>query len=215
MKHGLLRIVFRNARTVGTAAAGALAVAVLPACGGGGTTSSPAPAPTATPNPGVKFYLPLAVGNTWTYACGNNVTITDVVSAAEPVGNIEGFRFDLQVPGGTSQTQILANSSDGSTALFGYVDKNGSLVFVVPTVIIGVNPTPGQTFNYPGPSSGIYVKRSFVGLGTTHVTPLGVFNVAVYSENGGADTYSYALGTGIAEQTHGSFDCLLASFHLH
>lgn len=214
MTHAPLRMVFRTARTVGTATACALAVAALQACGGGGTTSSPAPAPTATPKPGVKFYQPLAVGNTWNYTCGNNVATTDSIPAAEPVGSIEGFRLALQFPGGASQTQILANNADGSTTLYGYL-VNGSPVFVVPSVIVGANPTPGQQFNYPGPSSGTFVTRSFVGFTTSHLTPLGVFNVAVYSENGGADTYSYALGTGIAEQTHGAFDCLLASFHLH
>jgi hypothetical protein len=213
MTHALLRGVFHRARAVGTVTAGAVAVAALSACGGGGTTGSPAPAPTPTPKPGVKFYQPLAVGNTWNYSCGNAVTVVDSVPAAQPLGNIEGFRFALQIPSGPSQTQLLANNVDGSTTLYGYL-VGGSLTFVVPTVIVGVNPTPGQQFNYPGPAPGTVVARNFVGFSTSQ-TPLGVFNVAVYSENGGTDTYSYALATGIAEQKHGAFDCLLASFHLH
>jgi hypothetical protein len=214
MMNGLLRIVFRLARMLGAGTAGALIVAVLPACGGGGTTSSPAPAPTATPLPGVKFYLPLAVGNSWTYNCAGGGSITDSIPAAQPVGSIEAFRFVIQFPGGSSQTQLLANNSDGSTTLYGYIAQDGTGVFVVPSVIIALNPTPGQQFNYPGQNSGTFVTRSFVGSGTSQ-TPLGTFNVATYSESSGADTYSYALGTGIAEQKHGSSDCLLAAIHLH
>jgi hypothetical protein len=206
----LLRIVVRLARTLGAGAAAALIFAALPACDSG-TTSSPALAP--SPFRGLKFYLPLAVGNTWTYTCGGGVTLTDSISAAQPVGSIEAFRFVLQFPGGSSQTQLLANNADGTTTLYGHI-FNGNPVFVVPEAIIVVDPAPGQSFNYRGPL-GNEVSRNFVSFRMTHVTPLGIFNAAVYTENGGTDTYSYALGTGIAEQTHGTSDCLLASVHLH
>jgi hypothetical protein len=213
MIHGFLRIVFRHARAIDARPLAVAASLLLSACGGTSTSSAPPPKPTPSPLPGVKFYLPLAVGNTWTYNCGGTVTITNHIPAKLPAGSVETFEYVQQFPDGTTQTQLLANNPDGTTTIYGYM-VGGSPVFVVPSVIIGANPTPGQAFNYPAPNTSI-ISRIFTGLSTTKPTKFGVFNVAVYSETSGADTYSYALSTGVAEQTHGSSDCLVTSVILH
>jgi len=187
-----------------------LIVALLISCGGGGGASTKQPPP-----PPAQFYLPLAVGNTWTYACNHNGgNLTDTVTQTVAVNGQQTFAMQMQFPNGPTQTFLLANDTQGNTTFYGYL-VNGTAMPVTPTPYIAANPTVGQAFNYPALGGGT-INRTFTSFTVTNPTALGVFNVAVYDE-GGLPAYGYTQGQGVTEQDHNfpQFDCTVTSIKLH
>ena len=185
-----------------------IASLLFPSCGGGGSSSKQPPPPAA------QFYLPLAVGNTWSYACNHNGgNITDTVTQTITVNGQQTFAMEMQFPNGPPQTMLLANDAQGNTTFYGYL-VNGTAMPVTPTAYISANPTVGQTFNYPAPD-GTMVNRIFESFTVTNPTALGVFNVAVYNE-GGVPAYGYTVGKGVTEQDHNypQFDCTVSSIQI-
>lgn len=183
---------------------GFLAIVLLAGCGGGSGSS-----PKQTP----QFYLPLAVGNNWSYDCGNQVTIADTVTQTVNVNGQQTFALQLQFPNAASQTFLLANDAQGNVTLYGYL-VNGAAQSVTPTVYISANPKAQQKFDYPAQGGGT-VPRYFFGFEPTNPTPLGTFQVASYDDNGAQDIWGYALGKGVMEQDHGTFDCKITAYQLH
>lgn len=185
-----------------------VAVIGLSACGGGSKTQPP------VPPAGPQIYLPLAVGNTWSYDCGGGVTITDNVTQTVTVGGQQAFALQLQFPNSPTQTFLLGNDSQGNTTIYGYL-VNGAPMPVTPAAYISSSPKAMQSFNYPAEGGGT-VNRVFVNFEPTNPTPLGVFQVASYNDSasGGKDIWGYAAGKGIMEQDHGNFDCKITSFHV-
>ena len=168
---------------------------------------------TATVTVGPAAVLPLALGSTWTYTCGNGVNITDQVTQTVDVNGHSAFALELQFPQGGTQTFLLNNDSQGNTTLYGYL-VNGVVQAVIPTLYISVNAVPNQHFDYPAQGGGT-VSRFFFGMEPTNPTPLGTFRVAAYNETAQKKIYGYASGVGIAEQDHGNFDCKISSALLH
>jgi hypothetical protein len=186
-----------------------LTTSLLLSCGGGGSSTK------QPPPPPVQFYLPLAVGNTWTYACNHNGgNITDTVTQTVTVSGHLTYAMQMQFPNAPTQTMLLANDAQGNTTFYGYL-VNETPMPVTPTPYISANPTTGQAFNYPAPD-GSTVNRIFKSFTVTNPTALGVFNVAVYNE-GGLPAYGYTIGKGVTEQDHNypQFDCTVSSIQLH
>lgn len=173
-------------------------------CGGGSSS---------TPPPKMKqFYLPLAVGNMWTYDCGSGITITDSVTQSITVNNQATFAFQLQFPNGPTQTFLLANDSQGNVTFYGYL-VNGTAMPVTPTVYVSANPSTTADYSYAALGGGT-VARKFINFESTNPTPLGTFRVASYNDNGTQDIWGYTLAKGITEQDHGTFDCKVTSIHV-
>ncbi len=210
---------------------------LLTACGGGGTGGGTAP-PTATPAPTatpLQDYLPLAVGNTWSYTCTfrnppmpGSFPKTSSVTGTQMVNGVQTYVFALQIVSSPSQfttwNMLLANDAKGDLMLYGYL-VNGSVQAITPTVIVAANGTPGKQYTgyyYPAPD-GSAVHRYFYGNELTNPTPLGTFHVAAYFENNGSwDTrgYGYTLGQGITEDSQApdnpeQYDCLVNAIQLH
>ena len=179
------------------------------ACGGGSSTLQP-----PGPPQGPQIYLPLAVGNTWSYDCGGGVAITDSVTQSVTVGGQQTFALQLEFPNAPTQTVLLANDSKGNTTFYGYL-VNGAPMTVTPTAYISANPKTGDKFDYPAQGGGT-ISRVFVNFEPTNPTPLGVFQVASYNDSasGAKDIWGYATGKGVMEQDHGNFDCKITSFHV-
>ena len=192
-------------------------LALTAACGGGssgGSNGGPPPGP--TPTPPAAFYLPLAVGNAWTYDCGTGGMKSNTVTQTVQVGGVTTFAYAEQIPspsGITTQTQLLANDAQGNTTLYGYL-INGAVTTVTPTLLIAASPTVGQMFNYPVPD-GSTVPRYFRAFDHTNPTQLGTFAVAVYYESNGQRNYGYTLGTGVTEEDQAPYDCTITSYTLH
>lgn len=179
--------------------------AFLIACGGGSSSKTQPPQP--------QFFLPLAMGNTWSYDCGGGVSITDSVTQTVTVNGQSTFAVQFEFPNAAAQTFLLANDAKGNTTLYGYL-VNGAPVSIAPALYISANPTPNEPFNYPD-QAGVTVNRIFFGFEPTNPTPLGIFQVAAYNDNGTQDIWGYAAGKGIMEQDHGTFDCKITNFQLH
>jgi hypothetical protein len=182
--------------------------ALFLSCGGGSTTKQPPPPP-------AQFYLPLAVGNTWTYTCNHNGgNITDTVTQTVTVNGQPTYAMQMQFPNGPPQTMLLANDEQGNTTFYGYL-VNGTPMPVTPTPYISANPIGGQKFNYPAPD-GTTVVRTFAEFTVTHQTAYGVLPVAVYNEDK-LPAYGYTAGKGVTEQDHNfpQFDCTVTSIQIH
>ena len=182
-----------------------LVVALAISCGGSGSKS--------TQPPPQQIYLPLAVNNTWNYDCGNGVSIMDTVTQTVSVNGKSTFALQLEFPNGPTQIFLLANDAQGNTTFYGYL-VGGTPTPVTPTPYISASPTANESFNYPALNGGT-VNRVFVNFEPTNQTPLGVFQVASYNDNGTQDIWGYAVGKGVMEQDHGSFDCKITAFQLH
>ncbi len=182
-----------------------LVLGLLLSCGGSGSQSTPPPPP--------QFYLPLALNNTWSYDCGGGVSITDTVTQAVTVSGTSTFALQLEFPNGPTQTFLLANDAKGNTTFYGYL-VSGAPKTVTPTPYISASPTANESFNYPAINGGT-IDRVFVNFENTNQTPLGIFQVASYNDNGKQDIWGYAAGKGVMEQDHGSFDCKITAFQVH
>lgn len=202
-----------------------LAVAAV-ACGGGalhplGDAGNPLVAP----------FLPLAVGNTWTYACGDwplrhlsdaKFVITDSVLSTATVNGQLTYAYALTIPTSATasrvEVQLLANDADGNTRLWGYLNA-GIVVPVAPALIVVQSPQVGATFNYPAQDGGV-VSRVFKSVTSTNPTGLGTYpSVDVYFETGG-NNYGYQVAVGIVERDHlwdspATLDCVITAVTLH
>jgi hypothetical protein len=186
-----------------------LITSLLLSCGGGSSTKQPSPPPPS------QLYLPLAVGNTWTYACNHNGgSISDTVTQTVTVNGQLTYAMQMEFPNGPPQTMLLANDAQGNTTFYGYL-VNGTPMPVTPSLYVSANPQKGEKFDYPALGGGI-VNRAFAEFTVTNPTTLGVLPVAVYNENG-LPAYGYDAGKGVMEQDHNypQFDCTVISFHVH
>ena len=160
-----------------------------------------------------QLYLPLAVGNTWSYDCGGGVVITDTVSQAVMVHGQQGFALELQFPNAAAQTLLLANDGKGNVTFHGYL-VGGAVQPAGPVAYLSANPQAAQRFDYPAADGGT-VSRRFVNVEPTNPTALGTFTVASYNDDAsGQDIWGYTPGKGITEQDHGAFDCTITSLQL-
>ena len=206
------------------------------ACGGGGGSSQtlPTPAPSSSPRP----WLPLSVGDTWSYACylgspapgASTFPKSNAVIGTQVVSGTTTFAYEIQVPTSptnmTEQIQLLADDAAGNTVLFGYLAAPGASPEPIasPTIVIAQNPgSPGSVFDYPAENGGT-VSRFFFGNIPTHPTVFGVFQVDAYYEGShtfatSPDCYGYAPGLGSMEEDHNftdpdpnkRIDCLITS----
>ena len=199
--------------------------ALLTACGGGGGAGGSAPSTTPSSRP-PQLYQPLAVGDSWKYTCHfrnppgpGTFPIANAVTGMQTVNGVATFALELQIVTSPSkiatETMLVANDAAGNTTLYGYV-MGGTVLPVSPAVIVAAAPSTTASYNYTGPN-GVTVTRTFVSIGSTNPTPLGVFVVAIYYETGGTHNYGYALGQGIMEEDHGpnfQYDCVINAVHL-
>ncbi len=169
----------------------------------------------------MPLYQPLAVGDSWSYACTGGFTVTNAIGRTATVGAQTTYAFAVQIPSSptssTTETMLLANDAAGNTVLYGYLIGT-TVTPVTPTTIVAAAPVLNASFDYPAPGGGT-VTRTFVGFENSNRTPYGgVYAVAPYFESGGTHNYGYALGAGIVEEDHGphfEFDCLLSALTLH
>ena len=209
----------------------------LAACGGGGSSL---PAPGETPSPGPSRsplpFLPLKVGNTWTYACYLGTPVpgastfpkTNQVIGSTTVGTTVTYEYQEQLPTspttGSTQIQLLANDTNGNTLLYGYMaNPTASPTAVTPTVIIPHVPGPPLTsfYDYPAQGGGT-ISRVFCCTGNTNLTVFGVLPVSEYFDgshvlSSTTDGYGYEIGKGAMEEVHNSnnaspkVDCLITA----
>lgn len=216
-------------------AAFALAALWLAGCGGGGGGSLPGPTPPPGPSPSPQSYLPLAVGNTWTYACyrgtpapgASTFPKTNQVLGTTTVGGTVTYEYAQQIPSSptqsTAQIQLLANDANRNTVLYGYMaNPTAPPQLVTPTVIVAASPGPSNApFDYPAQGGGT-VSRVFCCIGPTNATVFGVFSVAEYYDgshivDSATDGYGYALGKGVMEEDHNfnnpatRIDCIITA----
>jgi len=208
----------------------------LAACGGGGSASQNNPTPPPGPSPSPQPYLPLKVGNTWTYACYKGTPSpgasafpkTNQVIGSTTVGGTLTYEYQEQLPTSattsTTQIQLLANDAKGNTIIYGYMaNPTASPVAVTPTVIIPHNPgVPLNSFyDYPAEGGGT-VPRVYCCTGATNPTVFGVFTVNEFFDgshtlSATSDGYGYALGQGSMEEDHNSnktsprIDCIITA----
>lgn len=212
----------------------AVAAIWLAACGGGGG-SLPGPTPPPGPSPSPQPYLPLAVGDTWTYACylgtpapgASAFPKTNQVLGTTTVAGTTVYEYAEQIPSSptqsTTQIQLLANDAKHNTVLYGYMaGPTASPQAVTPTVIVAANPGPSNApYDYPAEGGGT-VSRVFCCTEPTNPTKFGVFTVNAFFDgshvvSSATDGYGYALGKGVMEEDHNfnnpgtRIDCVITS----
>ncbi len=195
----------------------------------------PGPTPPPGPSPSPQPYLPLAIGNTWTYACylgtpapgASTFPKTNQVIGSTTIGGTLTYEYAEQIPSSptlsTTQIQLLANDANHNTILYGYMaNPTAPPTVVTPTVIIAVSPGPSNApFDYPAEGGGT-VSRIFCCNGPTNETTFGVFTVAEYYDGShsllsATDGYGYARGKGVMEEDHNfnnpatRIDCVVAT----
>jgi len=202
----------------------------LGSCGGGGGSSPGPTPPPASPVP----YLPLKVGDVWTYACylgtpapgASAFPKTNQVLGTVTVNGTLTYEYAQQLPSSptnsTTQIQLLANDGQQNTVLYGYMaNPTASPQPVTPTVIVAQHPGGnGSVFDYPSEAGGV-VSRFFFGNGVTNPTVFGVLPVSEYFEgshniNTATDGYGYLLGRGVMEEDHNfntpqRIDCIITA----
>jgi hypothetical protein len=207
----------------------------LVACATGRYSIAALPVETSNAANGSSLYQPLALRDTWKYACrdikgggenGNrpfnlqNSVVGETIAAGKRV-----YEFSLAVPQVPSKplrvdtiTQLLANDRSGNVRIYGYF-IHGKVVRIAPAVFVTAHP-PGEThkaFDYRGPRGKI-IDRIFFGLEQSNKTKFGTFEVAPYFESHSTHDYGYAKGWGIVEEDHGpnyEVDCLITAIKLH
>lgn len=167
-----------------------------------------------------KVYQPLAVGDSWTFTCNHQFKIVDRVVGRHTIGKQTVYALSLQIPSSPSKStyvvQLLANDLHGNTWIYGYM-IHGKIHLVTRTEIVAASPVKNKHYDYPAPTHG-RISRVFIGFEFTNKTPLGVFWVAPYFDNGGTHNYGYNLGRGVMEEDHGpnyKYDCLIEKYVLH
>lgn len=212
-------------------------VLLLDACGGGGgggSTSMPGPQPSPSPTP-TRFFQPLAVGDTWTYACylgtpapgASAFPKTNQILGSTMVNGTQTFEYQEQIPSSPTQSttviQLLAHDAAGNTLIYGYMANPSASPqpLASPVVIVAQSPgVPGTSYDYPAQNGGT-VSRAFCCTGPTNPTVFGVFTVNEFVEgshsiNTATDDYGYALGLGVMEEDHnfntpGRIDCIITA----
>ncbi len=202
--------------------------------GGGGSVPAPGPRPSSSPVP----FLPLAAGDTWTYACtlgtpapsASTFPKTNQVLGTTTVGGTTVFEYAEQIPSSPTQSstviQLLADDPAGDTLIYGYMANPSSspAPLASPVVIIAASPgVAGTIYDYPGENGGT-ISRFFWGSEPTHPTVFGTFQVDAYFEGShvaaqATDGYGYAAGLGVMEEDHDfanpdpskRIDCLITS----
>lgn len=190
------------------------------ACGGGSGVAQNAttpPGPTPSPQP----YLPLRVGDLWTYACyrgtpapgASTFPKTNQIIGTTTINGTVTYEYQEQLPTSptstTAQIQLLANDARGNTILYGYmVNSTASPMPVTPTVIVPEHPgSAGASFyDYPAEGGGS-ISRVFCCSTVTNPTVFGLLNVNVYFDGShvvasSTDGYGYTIGTGVTEEDH-------------
>jgi hypothetical protein len=207
------------------------------ACGGGGGGSGgslpgpqPSPSPTAT-----RFYQPLAVGDTWTYACylgtpapgASTFPKTNQILGTATVNGTQTYEYAEQLPSSPTQSttviQLLANDAAGNTLIYGYLANPSASPqpLASPVVIVAQNPgATGPFYDYSAENGGT-VSRLYCCNGPTNPTKFGVYQVSEYFEGSHTmaatrDGYGYALGQGVMEEDHNfnlpsRIDCIITA----
>jgi hypothetical protein len=176
--------------------------------------------PSASPKP----FLPLAVGDTWTYSCylgpspgATTFPKTNAVIGTATVNGTARFEYQLQTPisptQSTTQIQLLSNDAAGNTVLYGYVAAPGASPspIVSPTVIIAHGPGPnGTTYDYPSQNGGV-VQRVFCCTEHSLPTVFGTFTVDAYFDGSNVlqnapNGYGYANGIGSVDEAYNVTD---------
>lgn len=208
----------------------------LAACGGGGG-SMPGPNQSPPgPSPSPQPFLPLKVGNMWTYACYKGTPSpgasafpkTNQVIGSTTVGSTLTYEYQEQIPTSptvsTTQIQLLANDSAGNTIIYGYMaNPSATPVAVTPTVMIPQ--VPGQPltsfYDYPAQGGGT-ISRVFCCTGVTNPTVFGTLPVSEYFDgshvlSSTTDGYGYEVGKGAMEEDHNfnntspRIDCIITA----
>jgi hypothetical protein len=209
---------------------------LLDACGGGGGGGSgiPGPGPNPSPTP-TRFYQPLAVGDTWTYACylgtpapgASAFPKTNQILGTVAVNGTQTFEYQEQIPSSPTQStnviQLLAHDAAGNTLIYGYMANPSASPqpLASPVVIVAQNPgAMGTSYDYPAENGGT-VSRAFCCSGPTNPTVFGVYQVNEFVEgshsiNTATDNYGYAAGQGVMEEDHNfnspnRIDCIITA----
>ena len=199
---------------------------MLAACGGGGGGGTPVPPPQVFANTSLAFYLPLATGNTWTFAsggkivdagpstfvcaCSYNGQRVDRLDLIDPTGAYSSSflfsKFFDTSNGGILTTVLVGTSPDHGTtrSLFGTAANTGIPV---------MNDAPVQGKSYT--NSGI--TATITSAGQTQGLPDGRFvnNVATgtLTQSGAQPiVFGFAQGVGFTSVAVGSQSTNLASF---
>ena len=184
----------------------------------------PGPSPSSGPAASPKPFLPLALGDTWTYACylgpspgPSTFPKTNAVVGTATVNGTTTYEYQLQTPisptQSTTQIQLLANDTAGNTILYGYAASPGASPspLVSPTVIIAQAPGPdGTTYDYPAQNGGT-VQRVFCCTENSRPTIFGTYTVDAYFEGSNvllntSSGYGYAVGVGSVDEAYNLTD---------
>ena len=182
-----------------------------------------------------RFYQPLAVGDTWTYACylgtpapgASAFPKTNQVLGTVTVNGTQTFEYQQQIPSSLTQSttviQLLAHDAAANTLIYGYMANPGSSPqpLASPVIIVAQNPgQPGTVYDYPAENGGT-VSRAFCCSGPTNPTVFGVYQVNEFVEgshsiNTATDDYGYAVGQGVMEEDHNfntpnRIDCIITA----
>jgi hypothetical protein len=191
-----------------------LGLFVLSACGGGGGGSSSAP-PTPTPipiaNTSLSYFLPLANGNTWTFATGGkfvDVGGGTMGGCACPADGVKIEQIALYSPGSTSISGSFFFSKTSASGNFGPLtnilgieqDANNNHI----TVISDSTYPSGFPIMDDVPSVNEYwidngAQSTITSVGGTMYLPGGakIINVANDQLTSSAETISWSLAKGV------------------
>jgi hypothetical protein len=201
-----------------TIAVGTLSIV---ACGGGGGSGVAQPTPPPAPTPSPQPYLPLKVGDMWTYACyrgtpapgASTFPKTNKIIGTTTINGTVTYEYQEELPisptTSTFQIQLLANDARGNTLLYGYMlNPTAAPMSVTPTVIVPEVPGPAgiSYYDYPAEGGGT-VSRVFCCSTVTNPTVFGVLRVNVYFDGShvvasSTDGYGYTVGLGVTEEDH-------------
>ncbi len=214
-------------KSIASAFIAAASSLLLAACGGGGGGNTPVPPPPQVfANTSLSFYLPLATGNTWTFATGGKIvdSVSHTISCACLYNGRRSDSLDLIDPSGTyGSSFIFTKFFDGT--------NNG----VLTTVLLGTSTDHGATVSYFGSGANIGIPvmndapvqgksytnsgitATITSVGQTQALPDGRFvrNVATgkLTQSGAQDiTFGFAQGVGFTSVAVGTQTTNLASF---
>lgn len=205
-----------------------LGIFALTACGGGGGNSLPS-TPQAPPiaNSALPYYLPLASGNTWTFASGGKLvdmgSSTLTCTCPDNGGAME--RIAIYAPGssaisasifvskhtpqgGTQLTNMIAIENDGNTNNL-TIASNAVFAYGIP--FMDDSPTPNESW-----SDGLGTTSTITSTGgTATMGGSQILNVATNQINPGGISWSFAKGVGFTVISSGGQSTALASFTIN
>lgn len=212
-----------------------LSVLFLAACGGGGgggtstnpPVSNPAPQPTATPiaNTSLSYYLPLASGNTWTFATGakmsdmgsgtlqcqcpgNGIAMEQIALYQANSSTISASLFFTKTSGNTVLTNLVgAESGSGN----GNITIASNAQYPAGMPVMDDNPSVNESWN-----DGAGNTSTITAVGGTMMLPNNteIINIAtdVVSGNFNPITWSFAKGVGFTSIGVGNQSTTITSF---